>query len=551
MKSYSRQMTKVFSLCLIGVMAVSSMAGCDKSTKNTSFGAEVPFGTEPAIAYDADIDGDFAYFDSTYYDDYYSDDYYSDDYYRENFNTEEYNYIKENSFSSVATNPLSTFAIDVDTGSYGNLRRMIEDGYSLISIPSGAVRTEEILNYFDYEVKTKSEGKFSVGYEVHTCPWNTENGLLLMTVEANDTPEMYQSNGNNFVFLIDTSGSMFDSADLVVSSFKKLASQLDSKDVISIVTYSGSFSVVLDGCKGDRYQEICRALDSLYFEGCTNGEGGIVAAYDCATKHFIENGNNRVILASDGDMNVGVTSQSELVELIKEKKESGVFLTTLGFGWGNYSDANMESIADAGNGNYFYIDNEREAERVLVDKLMQNTCTVAKDVKLQAEFNPNTVSEYRLIGYENRTLNAKDFNDDTKDGGEVGASQQVTVMYEIVWASGEVNETLKYQKTVPTTDSKDILTMSIRYKEPTNDSSVLEEYIVTNGVCDEVSNDWKLAAGIAEFVMLINNSSYIGTCTLDEAYSWIKAGIGDNDYRNEFAALIFKLGANSIDLPQL
>ena len=483
--------------------------------------------------------------DSTYY---YGDDsvVILEDYpeYEEDFNTEEYNTIKENSFEYVSTNPLSTFAADVDTGSYCNLRRMVlQDDCELEDIPSGAIRTEELLNYFDYEVENKSDGKFSVQYETNTCPWDTSSDLLLLTVEANEFD--LSNNGNNFVFLIDTSGSMEDTnkLDLAINSFKLLAETLDEDDRVSIVTYAGDFDIVLDGCDGSNYKKICKALDKLKASGGTNGSGGIEGAYDCALDNFILGGNNRVIIASDGDMNLGDTSQSSLVDLIKEKKESGVFLTTLGFGQGNYSDANMEQIADAGNGNYFYIDCIEEAKRVLVNKMKQTTLTVAKDVKFQLEFNPNKVAEYRLLGYENRVMSAHDFEDDTKDGGEVGAGQQVTVLYEIKYADGSNGKKLKYQENVTKTNSDAIGTLSIRYKEPESDSSVLEEVeiVETSG---NSSDDWKLAAGLAEFSMIVRDSDYIGTANIDEAYALVKLS-GNDEYRAEFAEILEELGADN------
>ncbi len=472
------------------------------------------------------------------------------DFHTEDFNTEEYDYIEENSFLSVAVSPLSTFAADVDTGSYTNFRRMVRDNYAVDDIPKGAIRVEEMINYFDYGVKETDDGKrFAVSSEIHNCPWNEDNRLLMLTVKAKDV-EM-ESAGNNFVFLIDSSGSM-DSADkgsLAIKSFKLLAETLNKKDRVSIVTYSGDSRVVLESCRGDKYKKICKALDSIEFGGGTNGSGGITAAYEQAEKNFIENGNNRVIIASDGDMNLGVTSNAGLTDLIKEKKETGVFLTVLGYGSGNYSDANMESIADAGNGNYYYIDCIDEADRVLVDKLKQTTITVAKDVKLQVEFNPVEVAEYRLLGYENRTMAAEDFEDDSKDGGETGAGQTVTVLYELVCGDGNDAESdLKYQADREITDaavSGEILTISVRYKEPDGDNSVEENFVVTDEESElfynQISTDYALAAGVAELAMILNDSKYIGTADLDSAYELVMQGSNDNKYREELAELIKSL----------
>lgn len=467
------------------------------------------------------------------------------DIYIEDFNTEEYNYIKENSFLKVSTSPLSTFAADVDTGSYTNFRRMVRDNYSLEQIPQGAIRAEEMINYFDYEVKeTNDDNRFAVSYETSICPWNEDNDLLMMTVKAKDVDLDYV--GNNFVFLIDSSGSMNsnDKGALAIKSFKLLAETLTEDDRVSIVTYSGSSQVILDSCDGDEYRKICKALDSIQFGGGTNGSGGITAAYELADENFMEDGNNRVIIASDGDMNLGITSNGGLTELITEKKETGVFLTVLGYGTGNYSDANMESIADCGNGNYHYIDCIEEAERVLVNQLKQTTVTVAKDVKLQVEFNPTEVAEYRLIGYENRTMAAEDFEDDTKDGGETGAGQTVTVLYELVRSeNGNEGSDLKYQTDRELTDaasSGELLTLSIRYKEPDGKKSVEENFnvIAPETRNDELSEDLSFAAGVVELSMIINDSNYLGDATIDSAYKLVKNGTADDEAREELCKMM-------------
>lgn len=471
-------------------------------------------------------------------------------YYEQEFNTEEYNYIKENSFLSVATSPLSTFAADVDTGSYTNFRRMLNDGYRLEDIPQGAIRVEEMINYFDYApIEGRDDNsRFGVSYETNICPWNEDHELLMLTVGTKDINLDYV--GNNFVFLIDSSGSMNsgDKGEMAIDSFKLLAETLTEDDRVSIVTYSGSSDTILDSCPGDNYKKICKALDSIKFGGGTNGSGGITAAYDLAQENFMEGGNNRVIIASDGDMNLGITSQSGLTELISEQKETGVFLTVLGYGSGNYSDANMESIANHGNGNYYYIDCLDEAERVLVDKLKQTTITVAKDVKLQVEFNPLEVSEYRLIGYENRTMAAEDFEDDTKDGGETGAGQTVTVLYELVRNNADSKDSgLKYQSDRTLTDealSGEILTLSIRYKEPDGNTSVEENFSVmaNHGPFDKMSKDFAFAAGIVELTMLINDSEYLGTTTPDSTIALLREGLSFNTpYREQLYDMLCEL----------
>lgn len=460
----------------------------------------------------------------------------------QDFNTEEYNTIKENGFVKVSQSPLSTFAADVDTGSYCNLRRMIMQGYNLENVAS-AIRTEEIVNYFDYKVDSKDD-VFSVQYSIGDCPWNKDNKLLVMTMQANSETNV-SNEGNNFVFLIDSSGSMNskDKLPLVKESFKLLAENLGPNDRVSIVTYSGSSDTLLEG--SNNYKKICKVLDSISASGGTNGSGGINAAYKCAEKNFIKGGNNRVIIASDGDMNLGITSQSGLVDLIKEKKETGVFLTVLGYGTGNYSDANMESIADAGNGNYFYIDSIDEAERVLCEKLMQTTVTVAKDVKFQVEFNPYEVAEYRQIGYENRQMSAKDFNDDKKDGGEIGAGAQVTVCYELKLRDPDEKpeDDLKYQDTVLSDNAKngELCTVSVRYKAPDEDESKLIKYpLKDKGISNK--DDFNFICGIIEASMVMRDSEYKGNATYDSAYKLAKSGTGNNKYREEFCSLIKKLG---------
>ncbi len=526
---------------MLALMTTLSFAGCGQSADTaatagdmaaTSTQAKTDYYVMTEAAYDTEASEE--YFEGEYTDEGYDE-----------FNTEEYLTIKENGFVMVSDAPLSTFAADVDTGSYCNLRRIINDGYSLENVAS-SIRTEEIINYFDYTVDDDSD-IFSVQYELGNCPWNEDTKLLVMTLQAN-AEEKIASKGNNFVFLIDSSGSMSspDKLDLAIESFKMLAESLGENDRVSIVTYSGDSRTLLEG--SNNYKKICKALDKIEAGGGTNGSGGIKAAYECAEEYFIEGGNNRVIIASDGDMNLGITSTGGLVDLITEEKESGVFLTVLGFGAGNYSDANMESIADAGNGNYYYIDSIDEAERVLVDKLKQTTLTVAKDVKFQAEFNPGVVYSYRQIGYENRVMSASDFNDDTKDGGEVGAGQQVTIAYEIeLVGSQEIEDGLKYQDTELTEGHEnEICTVAVRYKEPDADESTRLAYVVEN-VKDydkvKASDDFKFVAGIIEASMVLRDSDYVGTATLDSAYILANSGTRNDKYREEFCDLLIELGA--------
>ena len=526
-----------------GILALSLAAtACSATgTQNTMSTTMAAHNSEDALRANSYLGGDYACETTCEFEEWF--DYELPEGYYEDFNTEEYNTISENGFISVALNPLSTFAADVDTGSYCNLRRIINDGWDLDNVAS-AIRTEEIINYFDYKVDN-TDDVFSVQYSVGECPWNRDNKLLVMTMQANSEINV-PNEGNNFVFLVDSSGSMnsADKLELAKESFKLLAGTLGPKDRVSIVTYAGSFETLLEG--SSNYKKICSTLDKITAYGGTNGSGGIEAAYKCAEKNFIKNGNNRVIIASDGDMNLGITSQSGLVDLITEKKESGVFLTVLGFGTGNYSDANMESIADAGNGNYFYIDSIDEAERVLCEKMKQTTITVAKDVKFQLEFNPLEVESYRQVGYENRQMSANDFSDDTKDGGEIGAGAQVTVCYELVLAdsSAEGDTGLKYQDLTlsEAADSGELCTVSVRYKKPTEDESSLIEYpLVDNGISNKA--DYNFVCGIIEASMVLRDSEYKGNATYDSAYQLAKSGCNNNKYREGFCDLLIELGA--------
>lgn len=523
---------------MAGILALSLAATACSSTREV-LSTTVAYHNSGAAEINSYVDGGVAYETTAYFE---GEAYWESE--EEDFNTEEYNAINENGFVNVSQSPLSTFAADVDTGSYCNLRRIIRDGWDLDNVAS-SIRTEEMVNYFDYKVDD-TDNVFSVQYSVGDCPWNKDNKLLVLTMQANSEINV-PNEGNNFVFLIDTSGSMSseDKLPLVKESFKLLAGTLGPKDTVSIVTYSGSSDTLLVG--SNNYKKICKVIDSLSASGGTNGSGGIEAAYECAKKNFVENGNNRVIIASDGDMNLGITSQSGLVDLIKEKKETGVFLTVLGYGTGNYSDANMESIADAGNGNYFYIDSIEEAERVLCEKLMQTTVTVAKDVKFQVEFNPAEVSAYRQIGYENRQMSARDFNDDTKDGGEIGAGAQVTVCYELVLSGSDSDDEsgLKYQDTTLSDEAGngELCTVSVRYKAPDEDESSLIEYpLMDNGISNR--EDFNFICGVIEASMVLRDSEYKGNATYDSAYQLAESGCGNNKYREDFCDLLKILGAD-------
>ena len=460
------------------------------------------------------------------------------------YNTEEYNYITENGYVSVTSSPLSTFSADVDTASYTNVRRMIYDGYDVYP---DAVRLEEMINYFDYNYSDPADNEpFAVHTELSDCPWNADTQLLMIGINTKNLNSVLEERPPmNLVFLIDVSGSMYseDKLPLVQKSFSMLTENLTAKDRISIVTYAGSDEVVLEGGDGNDKDKVLRAINSLEAGGSTAGAAGINTAYEIAEKYFIEGGNNRIILATDGDLNVGISSESELTRLVEEKREGGVFLSVLGFGSGNYKDNRLEAIADHGNGNYSYIDSEREAQRVLVDEMSGTLFTVAKDVKFQVEFNPANIKGYRLIGYENRIMKAEDFNDDTKDAGEIGAGHSVTVLYELITADSPMEiggSELKYSEGSEGINGNELLTVNIRYKEPDGNESKLISYPVDKALYNKTkSENMTFAAAVAEFGMLLRNSAYIG----DVTYSNIATQLSEYDYsydefKDEFVYLV-------------
>ena len=449
-------------------------------------------------------------------------------------NTEEYTASAENVFKSVITSPLSTFSIDTDTASYSNLRRFILNGQE---ISNGAIRSEELINYFDYKKATPEDGKpFGVKYTVSDCPWNPEHDLAMITVSGE---ELQTPKPSNLVFLIDISGSMYDTnkLPLVKQALSLLLDKLGENDRISIVTYASGTNVALQPTPATQKEKILEVINRLQAGGSTAGASGINLAYEQAEKFKID-GNNRIILCTDGDFNVGISSTGDLEKLITEKKESGIFLSVLGFGMGNYKDNRMETLADKGNGNYAYIDNLREAKKVLVDEMPKTIYTIAKDVKIQTEFNPEKVSEYRLIGYENRLLNAEDFDNDQKDAGELGAGATVTVLYEIVPQKGNVESSLKYQTTT-TTGSDELMNVKIRYKLPDEEESTLTEYPVAYKV-SEPDKDMNFAIAVAELGMILNDSEFKGNSTFDTVINFAKKGLSEDQFglRTEFIQLV-------------
>ena len=430
-------------------------------------------------------------------------------------NTEEYGRFEENPFLRPGDDPLSTFSIDVDRASYANVRRFVRNGQRP---PRDAVRIEEMVNYFTYDYPEPASDPFSISTELAACPWNEKHRLLLIglqgkRIKTRDLPP------NNLVFLIDTSGSMqsADKLPLVQAGLRLLVEQLRPEDRVAIVTYAGSAGLVLPSTPGSKKAAIMAAIDELQAGGSTAGAEGIVLAYNVARENFLERGNNRVILATDGDFNVGVTSDGELEQLIERKRRDRVFLTVLGFGTGNIKDSKMELLADKGNGNYAYIDSLSEARKTLVHEMGATLFTIAKDVKIQVEFNPTVVGAYRLIGYENRLLRDQDFNDDKKDAGELGAGHSVTALYEIVPPGVQVPgsvDPLKYQKVISSTETAEVATVKLRYKEPDGDTSRLLTRTVAFNV-NPMSDNLRLASAIAELGMLLRGSEHKGDASFD------------------------------------
>ena len=456
-------------------------------------------------------------------------------------NSESYTQPEENGFFITAAEPLSTFAADVDTASYSNVRRMIEDGYRLSQINTDAVRAEEFINYFSYDLNSPKAGeKFGITTEIATCPWNTDHQLMFVGMKTQDI-DFREAPRSNLVFLIDVSGSMeySNKLPLLQASFKELVDSLPNNGTVSIVTYSGEERVVLSGESMRNKGKIKSAIDSLVASGCTNGEAGMKKAYQIAADNFIEGGNNRVIMATDGDLNVGISSTKELEKFIKTKKDDGIFLSVLGFGTGNLKDDKMQTLADCGNGNYSYIDSLFEGKKVLVDELGSTLVTVAKDVKLQVEFNPAKVNAYRLIGYENRIMDAMDFNDDTKDGGEMGAGHSIVALYEIIPEGSASAISLKYQENKEADYSNEYATVSVRYKEPDRDKSQLFDVVVTDeSVTSEASDNLKFAGMVAEFAMILSDSDHKGDSSLEYIMATYKTLEGTDEYQDEFNQLV-------------
>jgi len=469
-------------------------------------------------------------------------------------NTEGYTAIDENGFKDVFHNPLSTFSIDVDKASYSNVRRFLNMGQLP---PIDAVRIEEMINYFNYDYP-EAEGKhpFSVYTEISQCPWNESHQLLHVGLKGKsiDKDELPPS---NLVFLIDVSGSMSaaNKLPLLKQAYRMLVNELRPEDRVAIVVYAGAAGLVLESTPGTEKTKILAALDQLQSGGSTAGGAGLKLAYKVAQENFKEEGNNRIILATDGDFNVGNSSNAEMERLIEEKRENGVFMTVLGFGMGNYKDDKMEIIADKGNGNYAYIDNIQEARKVFITEFGGTLFTIAKDVKFQIEFNPARVKGYRLVGYENRLLNDEDFNDDKKDAGEMGAGHTVTALYELIPAGSSEAlksiDALKYQaygeekakpREVKADPKAELMTVKLRYKQPDGNTSTKVEIPVKGKVLelDVTSDNFRFSASIAEFGLLLRNSQYKEDASMEHVIAMAKGARGEDDegYRSEFMKLV-------------
>ena len=468
-------------------------------------------------------------------------------------NTEEYDKIVENPFHKVSDDPLSTFSIDVDAASYSNVRRFLTDGQLP---PAGAVRTEEMINYFKYQYpQPVGKDPFSINTEISDCPWNKSNKLVLIGLQGKNIP-MDDLPASNLVFLVDVSGSMSseNKLPLVQSSLKLLTDQLREKDRISIVVYAGNAGLVLPATSGANKSKIKSAIDALESGGSTAGGAGIQLAYKTARQNFMNGGNNRIILCTDGDFNVGESSDDALVRLIEKERNGGVYLTVLGYGMGNYKDSKMQQLADKGNGNHAYIDGMAEAKKVLVSEFGGTLFTIAKDVKLQLEFNPAKVAGYRLIGYENRLLAKEDFNDDKKDAGELGSGHTVTALYEIIPVGVKSEflrsvDSLKYKRTVVENEpasvfSDELLTVKFRYKSPEKNNSELIIHPVKDAGTEfaGTSENFRFATAVAAFGMMLHKSEFNKTGTYAQVISMAKGAVGADPegYRKEFISLVKK-----------
>ncbi len=461
--------------------------------------------------------------------------------------TEDYSFLQENDFQFPTLDPLSTFAADVDTASYSNVRRFLNSGRLP---PKDSVRVEEMINYFDYSYKGPTDKRpFAVNVETADAPWNPDHQLVRIGLKAKEI-DWQNRPQSNLVFLLDVSGSMSspNKLPLLKKSFKMMVEQLGENDRVAIVVYAGASGVVLPSTSAENTSTILEAIENLRSGGSTNGGAGIELAYKIAEQNFIKGGINRVLLATDGDFNVGVASRGDLVRLIQQKAKSNVFLSIFGFGMGNYKDSTVEELSGKGNGTSAYIDNVHEAKKVMVKQIGGTMMTIAKDVKLQVEFNPTFVQAYRLVGYENRKMAAQDFHNDKKDGGEIGAGHTVTAMYEVVPVGVKFDHQrlpkLKYQKVLPAPKNKnvDMFTLKVRYKKPESSRSALDEYVILDKKqkFSKASVDFKFASAVAAYGMLLKESKFVGQADLLKVKSWAEQGEGQDvhGYRAEFLKLV-------------
>ena len=458
---------------------------------------------------------------------------------------ETYKAIDESGFKSTAKDPVTTFSADVDKASYSNVRRMLNYGQKP---HKDAVRIEELINYFDYNYAPPSEGSktpLNATTTLSSCPWNPDNYLLRVGLQAKKI-DLAKAPPSNIVFLIDTSGSMDEpnKMPLLKASFKLLLDNLRPEDRIAIVVYASQTGIALPSTPAKEKEKISKVIDDLVASGSTAGGAGLQTAYEVAEKNFLPKGNNRIILATDGDFNVGISSRDELQRLVEEKRNNGIYISVLGYGMGNYRDDMAETIANKGNGNYAYIDNLTEAKKVLVNEFGGTLYTVAKDVKLQLEFNPQYVKEYRLVGYENRTLANEDFEDDKKDAGEIGAGHTVTAFYELIPAKGATTDGLRYQKQVKEGFANELAFLKIRYKDPVvkDAKSVEESTPIPFSLTDltQTDDDYRFAAAVAEWGMLLRNSKYKAKSSYKQVIDLAKNAIGKDEegYRKEFIRLV-------------
>jgi len=543
-------MKKAISIFVTLAIALALIAGCSSDSgfynylQNPSGAASdppvSPSHTEPPMAM-APPAADSSYMNEPWSD--FEDDQWR---YMPFDETDEFAFAAESPFKDVLTSPLSTFSASVDTASYSIMRRQIMSGLS----PAG-MRIEELINYFDYDYPAPAPGSehpFSISTEVSVAPWAPDHLLAKIGIQGKriqNTDEII----NNIVFLIDVSGSM-DSANrlpLVIESMKLLLGQLNDNDIISIVTYAGSDRVIADSVPGSEREYLVRLLSDLKAGGSTAGARGLTSAYELAAKNYIENGNNRIILATDGDFNVGLSSVQDIIDLVEKERDKGIFISVLGYGMGNLKDNIMEAIATNGNGNYAYIDNIQEAKKVLVDEFDSTMFTIAKDVKFQVEFNPETVRAYRLIGYDTRRLENEDFNDDSKDAGDIGSGHNVTAFFELIPVGSSIGsdggravDPLRYSD-VTTTGSDDFMTVKIRYKKPDGDVSMLIEHPVgPEALGQRVSDNFLFASAVAEFGLIITDSSFKSESSLENVQSRAKSAVGKDVFglRSEFLELV-------------